>query len=43
MLAELAEDVALPESGDDQAIFPPPPTEIPPDLEGFMKFVRDTM
>ncbi|XP_070034413.1 uncharacterized protein [Nicotiana tomentosiformis] len=37
MLAELAEDSASPESGDDQASFPPPPTEIPPDLNGFMK------
>ena len=43
MLAELAEDDASPGSGDEQASFPPPPTEIPPDLEGFMKFVRDTM
>ncbi|XP_075078008.1 uncharacterized protein LOC107764896 isoform X1 [Nicotiana tabacum] len=43
MLAELAEDVASPGSGDDQATFPPPPTEIPPDLDRFMKFVRDTM
>ncbi|XP_070048707.1 uncharacterized protein [Nicotiana tomentosiformis] len=43
MLAELAEDVASPGSGDDQATFPPPPTEISPDLDRFMKFVRDTM
>ncbi|XP_070042189.1 zinc finger BED domain-containing protein RICESLEEPER 4-like [Nicotiana tomentosiformis] len=43
ILAELAEDDASSRSGDDQASFPPPPTEILPDLEGFMKFVRDTM
>ncbi|XP_070029535.1 zinc finger BED domain-containing protein RICESLEEPER 3-like [Nicotiana sylvestris] len=43
MLAELAEDASSPESSDEQAFFPPPPMEIPPNLEGFMKFVRDTM
>ena len=41
MLAELAQDAASPGSGDEQASFSPPPTEIPPDLEGFMRFVRD--
>ncbi|XP_070047043.1 uncharacterized protein [Nicotiana tomentosiformis] len=43
MLAEFAEDAASPdnESGDDQATFPPPPTELRLNLDGLMKFVRD--
>jgi len=41
MIAELAEDSASPGSGDEQASFPPPPTQPPPNLEGFMRFVRD--
>jgi len=43
MLVKLAEDAASPGSGDDQATFPPPPMKIPPDLDGFIKFVRDTI
>ncbi|XP_070003572.1 uncharacterized protein [Nicotiana sylvestris] len=43
MMAEIAEDAASPGSGDEQASFPPPPTQPPPNLERFMKFVRDTM
>ncbi|XP_075094576.1 uncharacterized protein LOC107813434 isoform X1 [Nicotiana tabacum] len=41
MIAELTEDSASPGSGDEQASFPPPPTQPPPNLEGFMRFVRD--
>ncbi|XP_019231031.1 PREDICTED: uncharacterized protein LOC109211892 [Nicotiana attenuata] len=39
MLVDLAENFASPASSDDEASFPPSPTEIPPDLNGFMKFI----
>ena len=45
LISELHQDSvsASPGSGDEQAAFPPPPMQPPPDLEGFMRYVRDTM
>nr|XP_009761970.1 PREDICTED: uncharacterized protein LOC104214063 [Nicotiana sylvestris] len=40
MLAELAEDAASSGSGDEQAYFPPPPMEIPLNLDGFMNLLE---